>query len=315
MSPPAISIVTPCYNGARYLRATIDCVLSQTFPVCELLVVDDGSTDDSAQIAESYGPPVRVIRQMNQGESVARNRGIDEARGDYLLFLDADDLLDSEALQRLVTATGGSLDVVALMGCAWFDGDPSRPLKQLVPAATAFFPAIVGGNLGPIHCWLVPTNLVRRVGGFCGQIQQFEDWDLWAQVALQRPPLVTLDYVGAYYRRHPGAQTKVSPKLERSRGHCAVLERLAQGVLERPDLIAEHGTALFWAAWTAWSHGRRNGLSDRELAPLRKSIQRIARNGPPALRRQRFARMVRWCGVSWAERSRSLLARERKVTE
>lgn len=88
---PTVSVVIPCYNASRFLRETIGSVLAQTYPVLEVLVIDDGSTDDSAKIAESYGPPVRVIRQANQGESVARNRGIDEAKGDWIAFLDADD--------------------------------------------------------------------------------------------------------------------------------------------------------------------------------------------------------------------------------
>jgi glycosyltransferase involved in cell wall biosynthesis len=69
-NPCSVSVVIPCYNGARFLRETVASVLSQTAPVLEVLVVDDGSTDDSVAVAESFGDPVRVIRQANQGESV-----------------------------------------------------------------------------------------------------------------------------------------------------------------------------------------------------------------------------------------------------
>jgi glycosyltransferase involved in cell wall biosynthesis len=82
-----ISVVIPCFNGAQFLRETLESVRHQTYPAHEVIVVDDGSTDDSAAIA---GPPVRVIRQTNQGESVARNRGIDEATANWIAFLDAD---------------------------------------------------------------------------------------------------------------------------------------------------------------------------------------------------------------------------------
>lgn len=95
---PTVSVVIPCYNGAAFLRETLDSVLAQTHPVLEVIVVDDGSTDDSAAIAESYGPPVRVIRQANAGESSARNRGIDEAKGSLVAFVDADDLWEPEKL-------------------------------------------------------------------------------------------------------------------------------------------------------------------------------------------------------------------------
>lgn len=105
MSNPTVSVVIPCYNGATFLRETLDSVLAQTYPVMEVLVIDDGSTDDSATIAESYGPPIRVIRQPNQGESVARNRGIDEARGDWIAFLDADDLWFEDKLHKQIAFT------------------------------------------------------------------------------------------------------------------------------------------------------------------------------------------------------------------
>jgi len=95
-----VSVVIPCYNGSMYLRETLKSALSQTLSPLEVIVVDDGSTDDSATIAESFGSPVRVIRQKNQGESVARNRGIDEAKGEWIAFLDADDLWKPEKLEK-----------------------------------------------------------------------------------------------------------------------------------------------------------------------------------------------------------------------
>ena len=101
-----VSVVIPCYNGAAFLRQTLDSVLAQSRPPREVLVVDDGSTDDSAAIAASFGPPVRVISQENQGESVARNRGLDEAAGAWVAFLDADDLWEPEKLERQLAAAG-----------------------------------------------------------------------------------------------------------------------------------------------------------------------------------------------------------------
>ena len=89
---PHVTVVIPCYNAAPFLRATLESVMSQTHAPFEVLVIDDGSTDQTAAIAGSFGPPLRLISQTNQGESVARNRGIDEAKGDWIAFLDADDL-------------------------------------------------------------------------------------------------------------------------------------------------------------------------------------------------------------------------------
>jgi glycosyltransferase involved in cell wall biosynthesis len=109
---PQISIVIPCYNGARFLRETLDSVRRQTYPATEVIVIDDGSTDDSAAIAESFGSPVRVLRQTNHGESVARNRGISVAAGDWIALLDADDLWEPRKLERQV-------DVVRNVSSGW----------------------------------------------------------------------------------------------------------------------------------------------------------------------------------------------------
>ncbi len=109
-----VSVVIPCYNASPFLRETLDSVLNQTHPPLEVIVVDDGSTDDSAAIAESYGPPVRVVRQENQGESVARNRGIDDAKGDWVAFLDADDVWKPEKLDLQMEEIGNTSHLVCV---------------------------------------------------------------------------------------------------------------------------------------------------------------------------------------------------------
>lgn len=94
-----VSVVIPCYNAEHFIGETIQSVLRQTRPVNEVIVVDDGSTDDSARTAESFGHPVRVVRQSNKGECGARNRGIKEAKGNMIAFVDADDLWHPEKIQ------------------------------------------------------------------------------------------------------------------------------------------------------------------------------------------------------------------------
>ena len=101
-----VSTVIPCFNAAPFLRQTINSVRSQSHIPCEVLVIDDGSTDESAAIARSYGPPVRVITQANRGESAARNRGICEATGDWIAFLDADDLWLPRKLEEQLAVVG-----------------------------------------------------------------------------------------------------------------------------------------------------------------------------------------------------------------
>ena len=177
-----VTVITPCYNGGSYLAEALRSALGQSRPPLEVIVVDDGSTDDSASIAERFGPPVRVIQQENQGLPEARNRGLAEARGTHVLFLDADDLLSPEALEHLVSAVGERPDAVALMGCGWFRSDPGQPYFVKPALHRSFFPDIIEGNLAPVHSWLVPRRLVEAAGRFHGPLRCYEDWDFWWRV-------------------------------------------------------------------------------------------------------------------------------------
>lgn len=109
---PTVSVVIPCYNAEAFIEETIRSAMSQTFPPEEIVVVDDGSTDNSAAIAASSGPLVRVISQENQGVSIARNRGFKEAKGEWIAFLDADDLWEPTKLEEQLKLTAD--DVVCI---------------------------------------------------------------------------------------------------------------------------------------------------------------------------------------------------------
>jgi glycosyltransferase involved in cell wall biosynthesis len=100
MSDPLVSVIVPVYNGERFLREAIESILAQTYSPIEVIVVDDGSTDDTAEIARSFGDRVRCIRQANAGPAVARNNGLAAATGEFVAFLDADDTWTSEKLAR-----------------------------------------------------------------------------------------------------------------------------------------------------------------------------------------------------------------------
>jgi glycosyltransferase involved in cell wall biosynthesis len=109
-----VTVMIGAYNAGRYLSEAIESVLAQTHPVAQLVVVDDGSDDDTGAIAESYGPPVTAIRQRNGGMAAARNTAAREATGDFFAFLDADDRFRPDKLERqlAVFADDPELDVV-----------------------------------------------------------------------------------------------------------------------------------------------------------------------------------------------------------
>lgn len=97
-----ISGIVPVFSGERYLGETLDSMLAQTHSLLEIIVVDDGSTDGTRQVVAKYGDKVRYLRQENSGPAVARNRGLDAAHGEYIAFLDADDLWHPEKLGRQI---------------------------------------------------------------------------------------------------------------------------------------------------------------------------------------------------------------------
>jgi len=163
---PTVSAVIPCYNAAPFLRETIDSVLNQTHPALEVIVVDDGSTDDSAAIAASYGPPVRVIRQGNRGQSAARNRGMDEAQGRWVGLLDADDRWLPHKLERQLAALHEAPDDVV---CVYSDlvvfGSVRRRVLSypIWPDRTELRVRMLTNAFIQPGSALVPTSVGRRV--------------------------------------------------------------------------------------------------------------------------------------------------------
>src|ERR1051326_205992 len=101
---PQVSVIIPTYNSAHYLADAVESVLSQTFQDIEVLIIDDGSTDETETVIQRYGSLVRCFRQRNSGVAVARNRGIEESRGEYVAFLDADDTWLPHKLERQLAA-------------------------------------------------------------------------------------------------------------------------------------------------------------------------------------------------------------------
>ncbi len=192
---PAISVVVPAFNAARFLLACLDSVRSQTMGDWECLVVDDGSEDASAVLAEGVGDPrVRVLRQANAGVAAARNRGLSQARGEMVLFLDADDRLHASALERLASALRADVHAVASFGPfrkILADGSPypgEKPLEAVRYPSGDVLEALLRENFiangGHV---LVRSAAARRAGGFDTRLRLSEDWEFWCRLALEGP--------------------------------------------------------------------------------------------------------------------------------
>jgi glycosyltransferase involved in cell wall biosynthesis len=147
MAAPLVSILIPCYNAASWLAETLESALAQTWPHKEIIVVDDGSTDDSAGIARAFVQHgMRLIPQPNRGASAARNAALAAPRGDYFQFLDADDLLAPDKLARQMQLAATIATDRAICG-TW-----SRFIRT--PAEADFTPQLLCADAAPID-WLV----------------------------------------------------------------------------------------------------------------------------------------------------------------
>jgi glycosyltransferase involved in cell wall biosynthesis len=167
-----VSVIVPAYNAGKYLREAIESILAQQYRPLEVIVIDDGSSDDSASIAESFGPPVRCYQQANCGPAVARNEGLAQSRGDFITFLDADDLYCSGALDAHMRRFNAECGLEIVIGRQQY----IRPVSAV--ADVEAFERVDQDQL----TLSLATSLIRRevfgqVGWFDPSMRYCDDWD------------------------------------------------------------------------------------------------------------------------------------------
>jgi glycosyltransferase involved in cell wall biosynthesis len=207
---PLVSVVIAAYNASRWIAETLESVLAQNFTDFEIILVDDGSTDDTAQVVAGYGERVCCIHRSNGGGSSARNVGIRAARGEYIAFVDADDLWAKEKLRLQV-------DLLKRTGLAWvycdaiaFDDKSGRRLYRFGKANHQYDGDILKSLF---HACFIPspTPVIRKsifenIGYFSEDLNIGEDWDMWLKIAAYHPiGLVSVPL--AYYRVHSTNET------------------------------------------------------------------------------------------------------------
>ena len=230
---PLVSVIVPLYNASAYIVEALDSVLSSTYRPIEVIVMNDGSTDDSLRVAEAYAKEhkeVKVLSQANAGVSAARNHAIREAKGTYILPVDADDKISDTFIEHAVEAMREEVRVV---GCrAEFIGVRTGEWKL----PTFSHALLARKNMIPI------TSLFRKadwqqVGGFCEQEIYREDWSFWISLMELGGRYVRLDEIGLYYRVLPVSRRKTAKAQKRvivdaiNRLHPQYMERHLGGPL------------------------------------------------------------------------------------
>jgi len=287
---PLISVVIPAYNGARYLPLTLESVRGQTVENWELVVVDDGSTDGTAEVVEKYSERdsrIRLVRQPNVGVAGARNRGFSESRPDtpYVIFLDQDDIWERDALERLLRALEESPEAVAAHGLSRYideEGEPCDPgeleiwgrrrmgirgrrlVEWPVEAPTTLAVLAYRNCIATTGQTLILRAALAAVGPYDPDTTPCEDWDMTVRLS-QLGPLAYVDRVLLSKRKHEGTITGSREM------HGTVLEkaRYVKSKLLQSERLVGKQRQIARAAVAAWSRhtcAERMALAKTNLA-------------------------------------------------
>lgn len=280
-SAPRVSVVVPAFNVAPYIGECIASVQAQSRPDWECIVVDDGSRDGTGEhVRGNTDPRIRLVTQANQGVSTARNTGLAEARGTYVLFLDGDDFLHPKALERLCAELDGRPEAVAAFGTVWVifeDGRPypQKPLhRRRYPSGNVLRQLLSGESFLLMGSVLARTRSARRLGGFRVDLRLSEDWEFWCRMAAcgEFRFLGTTPEVSYVRVRRSSSSRQLSGRWE---NHLPTLEAVRAN-----RFLASRFTDAEWrrladeiVSWHLWEAGRVN-FTERHYDEARRLMLR-----------------------------------------
>lgn len=222
-----VSIIIPVFNSEDYLAETIESAINQTWQNKEILLIDDGSTDNSLNIAKRYQCEwIKVFEQENKGASSARNYGLREAKGDYIQFLDADDLISSDKVKFQIELLADRKNHISICPIVyfkngndpysipviheWYSRGSDDPLDFLVKL---YGGQLVGPNYGgmiTIHSWLIPRNVIDKAGAWNESLSVDDDGEFFCRIVLNSDGILYSPDSINYYRKFVGERTTLS---------------------------------------------------------------------------------------------------------
>jgi glycosyltransferase involved in cell wall biosynthesis/peptidoglycan/xylan/chitin deacetylase (PgdA/CDA1 family) len=250
---PRVSVIVPAFNAKTTLPRALDSLVRQSLTDWEAVVVDDGSSDDTLELARhraEQDPRIRVLAQGNDGASAARNAGIADARAPWLVFLDADDWVAPEHLERLLAVVETHRAQVGCCGYARVTSDGGTiATGSCTDLAERPLDVLAQRSAGAIHAFIVRRDLVMNVGAFDTTLTTCEDWDLWQRIARTGARFVAISATLAYYRTMPASLSGGRQRMVQD----------AVRVIERgtdPEERQQESAALF-AVWCAAAEAAR----------------------------------------------------------
>jgi glycosyltransferase involved in cell wall biosynthesis len=210
-----VSVIIPAYNQENYLQKAIQSVLNQTYQTLEILVVDDGSTDETAQVAKAFPDErIRYIYQENRGLSAARNTGIRQSTGKFITFLDSDDQFLPEKIETLVNILETNPDFGFAAGQAIPVDEYEHPIGDLfdTPLPDDKRQLLLGN---PLHVGsvMVERSWQEKVGYFDESLRSYEDWDMWLRLARAGCPMTWVAKPVSLYRFHRNQMTRLGKQM------------------------------------------------------------------------------------------------------
>jgi glycosyltransferase involved in cell wall biosynthesis len=198
---PLISIIIPVHNGAKFIQKAIDNILSQQYPAIEIIMVDDGSTDNSREVIESLAVDVRYFYQPNSGPAAARNRGIRDVSGEYIAFLDVDDLWPEKNLELLMSELSSDPELEVIRGFAQLFTEDEYGCREFLGSPKESFQNYIGAGI-------YRKSAFEKVGLFDPELRFGEDGDWFNRAVERRIKMKRLEEITLLVRRHEGNMTK-----------------------------------------------------------------------------------------------------------
>lgn len=273
MNEPLVSVIVPVYNAQSWLAETLDSVAAQTWPNTEVLLIDDGSTDASVEVAKRYlSGSVRLLQQENRGAAAARNAALRQAQGDYIQFLDADDVLHPRKLEAQV-AVLRDISKAAAATCRYgfFDRDtqdaifyPDDLWQHLSPTEW-LVAAWSGGAAMPTLAWLASRSALDAAGEWNEALSLNDDGEFFTRVALSCKEIRFAPDATAFYR------TANSQSLSKTRHRNAMESLLAAGRMCAQRLLAHEDSDRSRLAC-----GRLLASVARQLYPAHVDLANVA---------------------------------------
>ena len=225
---PLVSVIIPTYNRADYIAETIESVLGQTYDNIEIIVIDDGSTDNTAEIVRGFGRKVRYVWQENSERGASRNHGLRLAKGEFIAFLDSDDLWLPEKAAEAVDYLKAHPAVGLVCTDAMQIDEKGRETRRIRARGHCgqVTDKLLQNNFVIMPTHLARTSVVKRIGGFREEreLSGSEDWEMWVRLSLVAE-LAYLPKVTAKYRVHTANTMSSAAGMQRSMARAAELFR------------------------------------------------------------------------------------------